>query len=785
MATITISTTNISLTSSWKVYENADIGIYYSTPTLASGSRTFDLSVLPRGSIINSAYLNCSRFGSGQVRTMDGMDVTGNQAVAASRITPGGSLTIQFRYRANASGTTVGNKSATAGWQNITLTVDYTAYTAVTAPTSVSLPKDTATPEETLRLSWSGANAGMNNPITGYQVYRADSADGAYTLLDTTANLYLDVTAPATPASYFYKVKAIGTVSGYDSGLSSVYAALAMNVTAPGVPGNPALSQSSQVPGGQVTLSWAASPDGTNNPVTGYAVYTAMAENGQYTFLKNASSASALVEASQAGTVYFKVKAIGTYADSELSSAVALAVDMSTTSDFTLAAQRANAGEALTLTLNGSTASAHTVDVTLRGDASVIREQYTFQGGSDTLTFTPPLSWLAAMTDSAEAPLDIALTTQGGGTIEKTILLCCPDSVCPTVTGAAATPVSSEIPSAWGVYVHGKSKAQLTLNTAASAPYGATIVRYGIQGYGISLEKEALPISGTSDLLAEGSRIFTVYAIDSRGKTGSMQVPVTVEPYAPPSLKNILSVRSDDQGNEDDEGLYALCSAEMVIASCGGHNTATCAVSYRKQGTENWTSAGNLSNGELLIGGALTLPDNWDVRYIVTDALGNSSTWYDLITRAQWELHVKRGGGAWAFGGVADEMGVLKVYGDVKANNITSMGNTLTSHGTRLDVLEAGMVEVRIYTTAVTSPKSSANTRVTITHDLTGYTLIGKVAGLIRGNISSEAREAIAVAISSGTMNSTTQTELGFTSSGSTGRDVYGRLVLFLLKNQA
>lgn len=120
------------------------------------------------------------------------------------------------------------------------------------------------------------------------------------------------------------------------------------------------------------------------------------------------------------------------------------------------------------------------------------------------------------------------------------------------------------------------------------------------------------------------------------------------------------------------------------------------------------------------------------------------------------------------------------------SETLTNLSNTvIPSLAERVEILEAGAVEIRIYTTADTSPSSSTNTRVTITHDLTGYTLIGKVAGLIRGNISSEAKEAISVAISSVTINDVTQTELGFTSSGSTSRSVQGRLVLFLLKNNS
>lgn len=88
-------------------------------------------------------------------------------------------------------------------------------------------------------LSWSGAGAGTNNPVSGYAIYRATSAGGTYTLLGTTASSNYSVLAHNTEGSrYYYKVAAIGTKSGFDSGLSSAYATLKTNSS----PAAPAIS---------------------------------------------------------------------------------------------------------------------------------------------------------------------------------------------------------------------------------------------------------------------------------------------------------------------------------------------------------------------------------------------------------------------------------------------------------------------------------------------------------------------------------------------------------------
>ena len=56
----------------------------------------------------------------------------------------------------------------------------------------------------------------------------------------------------------------------------------------------------------------------------------------------------------------------------------------------------------------------------------------------------------------------------------------CACAVVPTISSVSATPVNdNSVISGWGIYVYGKSKAKLSINSAAGA-YGSTIKSYSI-----------------------------------------------------------------------------------------------------------------------------------------------------------------------------------------------------------------------------------------------------------------------------------------------------------------
>ena len=598
------------------------------------------------------------------------------------------SFPVTFSYKATGHS---GYTQEYGYFKAVTLSITYSLpYSAVTAPTSVSLSVANTYPGQKTTLSWSGAKAGNNNAITGYEVWRSTtSKTSGFSKLASTgkSTTSYSITSPSTNVTYYYKVKTLGTVSGYDdSGLSSAVATLSMTSKAAVAPATVTVSKTAPEPDVSVTISWSGAKAGTNNPIAGYEVYRATSKSGTYskvyTVSSSATSGSYTDTAPQSGSRYYKVVTVGTYINSGFSAIVSFTVTRTNTSDFTVP-NTTEVGTAIPIAIEDNTSSPHVLRWAITNGPS---GSANISAGAETYSLAMPLSNLNSMTTAASFTITYELETQttGGGKIgmvRKTGTITVPEDVKPTVTGATVSPVSSSsahpVPSAWGLYIAGHSMAHVALSSGVQTAYGAIITTYKITGNGASASASSLPISADSNELQAGTYTFTVTATDTRGRTGSQQLTVTVEPYAVPTLQNILSLRTDSTGAEEDEGTYILAQAGATFASCGGNNNVTVAVSYKKESESSYTSAGNLQNGQLLFGaGNITLRDNYNVRYIVTDALGESRTYNDIVTRSVWEMHVKRGGGAWAFGGVADTDGALHVYGGVKADDaITSTRN--------------------------------------------------------------------------------------------------------------
>ena len=201
--------------------------------------------------------------------------------------TSGSSLSNKFLDKANTGymdididrngGSGTGNAAVFKSSVYIRVEYEY-AYTACSAPTSVSVATTTPAAGGTTTLSWSGAKAGTLNPITGYQIYRATSANGSYTLLDTVSTSAtsgsLKITAPSSMgSSYYYKIITVGTVSGYNSGYSGSVGITAKTITKCSAPTAISISPTAIDKGGSTTLTWSGASGGTNNGITAYNIY--------------------------------------------------------------------------------------------------------------------------------------------------------------------------------------------------------------------------------------------------------------------------------------------------------------------------------------------------------------------------------------------------------------------------------------------------------------------------------------------------------------------------------
>ncbi len=241
-------------------------------------------------------------------------------------------------------------------------------YSACTAPTAVSVSSTGVAPSASVTLSWSGAAAGTNNAITGYQIYRATSATGSYSLLTsvsaTATSGSTSVTAPsASGSSYYYKVLTVGTKSGYNSGQSSKYATLTCTFTAPSAPSTVTIGGSTSayaLSGANVTLAWSGASAGTNNAITGYAIYR---DGAVYVEKVAATTDSYSVPAhSTAGSKYaYTVITLGTHSNSAASSAQTVYTysNPSAPSSVSVSMSTPDAGTDVTLSWSGAAAGSY------------------------------------------------------------------------------------------------------------------------------------------------------------------------------------------------------------------------------------------------------------------------------------------------------------------------------------------------------------------------------------------------------------------------------------------
>lgn len=175
-------------------------------------------------------------------------------------------------------------------------------------------------------ISWRNAENGISNPITGYEIYRLDPETDEWVLdgtVQTSQTSYeyqtwADMRPLALGETLSYKVKTLGTVSGYDSGLSEATATATGSYATTGASTMVYTSSKSTYPKGFVALVWSGATDGGElNPIVGYEIYRSTALNGTFSLIKSIKAteknASVLVEApfSPGAKYYFKVKTIG------------------------------------------------------------------------------------------------------------------------------------------------------------------------------------------------------------------------------------------------------------------------------------------------------------------------------------------------------------------------------------------------------------------------------------------------------------------------------------------
>ena len=600
-----------------------------STPNHVAPSSTHNLTWSGAGAGTNNAISTYEIHRSTNGGTSYSLLATDSASPLAVTAPASNGATYLYKIKTIGARSSSGLSTATA---SLTTTVG-----APGVPTAVSVASGfEVAPGKTRTLSWSGASAGTNNPIKGYQVYRSVNG-GAYAflaeVLTTATSASLSVSAATAAATYTYKVLVLGSTLGVNSALSSAYGTLKTVTT----PSTGTLTVANIVATGtsKIGITLTAQPETSYThkvtwfiPGTSYTSgEVALIAGDLYdeymlpqTWINATTKATTSVTASCKVETFNASTSIG-------ANTYTFVVSVPPKSTFTLAKGQvtANGADTNTATISPSYSGySHKITWSTSGYSS---GTLALSAGTNTHAYAVPLSWNnaapSAVSFSVSCVVETIKTTADGslslGSNTRTFTAAVPANILPTISAFTASQVSAY----WSLYVKTKSKCKLALTAAGAS--ASTITSFRITG--ATQDSGALTYAAgaswtTSTLMVHGTVHFTVTVTDSRGRTASQSLNITVTDYSPPSISAVTFTRATATGLVSNTGTYINAKATLTFSAIGS-NAITALAYYRQSGTTAWLPAAGTalaSNTTLTYGaGAINQAYIYETRITLSD----------------------------------------------------------------------------------------------------------------------------------------------------------------------
>lgn len=225
-------------------------------------------------------------------------------------------------------------------------------------------------------------------------------------------------------------------------------------------------------------------------------------------------------------------------------------------------------------------------------------------------------------------------STQIGGTQTVNLDITIPASVAPSVSSVTVSEAASGL-SNFG-YVQTKSK--LKIVASASGSYGSSIRSYvydiGSQSYsGLENTYTMGEVIRDSDTVA-----VTVTVTDSRGRTASKTVSITVLAYSPPQITHFECSRCGDaNGSANANGQYLKVTFGYSVSPLNNKNKASYLLKYSVYDDGKWgglTSGTQYTYSETFISAAaiLNTASTYQIGLVVTDSFGTASFYKEIGT---------------------------------------------------------------------------------------------------------------------------------------------------------
>lgn len=353
---------------------------------------------------------------------------------------------------------------------------------------------------------------------------------------------------------------------------------------------------------------------------------------------------------------------------------------------------------------------------------STTRNTISLAAGTKTFSDVIEHSWFPSSTSGT---LTVVLETYNGTTLvastSKSVTANVPTSIVPSVSALTATVVDGK----GGYYVQNKSK--VTLAATATAGTGASIKSYTFSGTNMSAS--GTTASATSSVLQySGAKTYTVTVTDTRGRTASKNVSITVQPYAAPTISSISVQRCTSNGTIDENGTYAYVTVNSSYSTINGANTRTVVLTNSGNSTATTVQATTNTSGSWsgVYGSGFSVGTTYTITATIKDtAYSATATKSGTLKAASRPMNIKSNGKGIGIGKMAESDNLLDVSWNERVRGNLSVDGTVTltkGLSAPLPIASGG--------TGVTTASSLARTH--IHNDITGASSSGGTLGYLR-----------------------------------------------------
>lgn len=236
--------------------------------------------------------------------------------------------------------------------------------------------------------------------------------------------------------------------------------------------------------------------------------------------------------------------------------------------------------------------------------------------------WTLPLAIADNFPSATSGTITIGVNTYNGSTMigsTQTINLniTIPASVVPSVSSVSVSEREQPIQLFGAGYIQGKSR--FLVNSSTSGAYGSWITGYRFDVGSQSYTNTSNSYEMQETVRDSGTVTIKVTVTDSRGRTASRSITVSVLPYSVPQITGFDCSRCGDaKGTVNNSGEFLKVYMTFSVSSLNNNNTGKYKLEYCQKGASSWTA---LTSGDSY---------NYSGTFISSAALLNSANSYQV-----------------------------------------------------------------------------------------------------------------------------------------------------------